>query len=152
MDSKLLSRTSTVRPICSWSTPMSVTPRKRYNWNRSLWAKEGQLGTSMMWARECLFYQTCDSICRRRRNFLIRKFLCHFLAQEDGLMPGLCFSNELISRAEGLHCNFACLLYRKLVNKLSPDRVTDIITNAVKIEKEFVLDALPVELIGMGCR
>jgi len=65
-------------------------------------------------------------------------------------MPGLCFSNELISRDEGLHCDFACLLYSKLVNKLSADRVTDIITNAVEIEKEFVSDALPVELIGVN--
>jgi ribonucleoside-diphosphate reductase beta chain len=66
-------------------------------------------------------------------------------------MPGLSFSNELISRDEGLHCDFACLLYTKhLVNKLPKQQVQDIITNAVEIEKEFILDALPVKLIGMN--
>ena len=67
-------------------------------------------------------------------------------------MPGLCFSNELISRDEGLHCDFACLLYKKLVNKLEESRIIEIITNAVEIEKEFVVDALPVELIGMNSK
>lgn len=65
-------------------------------------------------------------------------------------MPGLCFSNELISRDEGLHCDFACLLYSKMVNRLPESRIVEIITNAVEIEKEFVVDALPVELIGMN--
>lgn len=65
-------------------------------------------------------------------------------------MPGLSFSNELISRDEGLHCDFACLLYNQLTNKLSVEKVTDIITNAVTIEKEFVVDAIPVRLIGMN--
>ena len=66
-------------------------------------------------------------------------------------MPGLAFSNELISRDEGLHCDFACLIYTKhLKNKLSVQQVTDIITNAVTIEKEFVTDSLPVKLIGMN--
>jgi ribonucleoside-diphosphate reductase beta chain len=66
-------------------------------------------------------------------------------------MPGLSFSNELISRDEGLHCDFACLLYTKhLVNQLPKEKVKEIITNAVEIEKEFVTDALPVKLIGMN--
>lgn len=65
-------------------------------------------------------------------------------------MPGLSFSNELISRDEGLHCDFACLLYEQLQNKLAPSRVSEIIKNAVEIEKEFVTDALPVRLIGMN--
>jgi ribonucleoside-diphosphate reductase beta chain len=66
-------------------------------------------------------------------------------------MPGLSFSNELISRDEGLHCDFACLLYtRHLVNKLPKEQVRDIIMNAVEIEKEFVADAIPVKLIGMN--
>ena len=54
-------------------------------------------------------------------------------------MPGLCFSNELISRDEGLHTDFACLLYRKLVNKLPPGRVEDIICDAVEIEKVIIV-------------
>jgi ribonucleoside-diphosphate reductase beta chain len=66
-------------------------------------------------------------------------------------MPGLSFSNELISRDEGLHCDFACLLYSKhIVNKLPKKRIEDIIMNAVEIEKEFIIDALPVKLIGMN--
>ncbi len=64
-------------------------------------------------------------------------------------MPGLTFSNELISRDEGSHCDFACHLQR-VVNKLPKKRVIDIITDAVEIEKEFVTDALPVNLIGMN--
>ncbi len=65
-------------------------------------------------------------------------------------MPGLCFSNELISRDEGMHCDFACLLYSKLINKLPITRITEIICSAVDIKMEFVVDALPVELIGMN--
>lgn len=82
--------------------------------------------------------------------FFSGSFCAIFWLKKRGLMPGLCFSNELISRDEGLHCDFACLLYSKLENKLSTHRVTEIITNAVEIEKEFVSDALPVELIGMN--
>ena len=66
-------------------------------------------------------------------------------------MPGLSFSNELISRDEGLHCDFACHLYNQhVVNKLPEQTVIDIIKDAVEIEKEFVTDALPVNLIGMN--
>ncbi|MBI3483359.1 MAG: ribonucleotide-diphosphate reductase subunit beta, partial [Bacteroidetes bacterium] len=71
--------------------------------------------------------------------------------KKRGLMPGLTFSNELISRDEGLHCDFACHLYTKhVVNKLLEERVIEIIKDAVEIEKEFVTDALPVNLIGMN--
>ena len=65
-------------------------------------------------------------------------------------MPGLCFSNELISHDEGLHCDFACLLYSKLINKLPESWIVEIICSAIAIEVEFVVDALPVELIGMN--
>ena len=65
-------------------------------------------------------------------------------------MPGLTFSNELISRDEGLHCEFACLLYSMLNNKLSQEAVYAIIGDAVAIEKEFITEALPVALIGMN--
>lgn len=83
--------------------------------------------------------------------FFSGSFCSIFWLKKRGLMPGLTFSNELISRDEGLHCDFACLLYNNhLVNKLSKERVEEIITNAVEIEKEFVTDALPVKLIGMN--
>ncbi|KDO16195.1 hypothetical protein SPRG_18265 [Saprolegnia parasitica CBS 223.65] len=65
-------------------------------------------------------------------------------------MPGLSFSNELISRDEGLHCDFACLMYSKLINKLSNERIHEIVGDAVMIEKQFVSESLPVELIGMN--
>ncbi len=65
-------------------------------------------------------------------------------------MPGLCFSNELISRDEALHTEFAILLYNKLQKKLKKQKVHDIIKQAVEIEKEFINEALPCRLIGMN--
>jgi ribonucleotide reductase beta subunit family protein with ferritin-like domain len=65
-------------------------------------------------------------------------------------MPGLTFSNELISRDEGLHRDFACLLYGMLETKLSEERVKEIVMDAVAMEKEFVTEALPVNLIGIN--
>merc|ERR1711935_1072963 len=82
--------------------------------------------------------------------FFSGSFCAIFWLKKRGLMPGLCFSNELISRDEGLHCDFACLLYNKLVNQLPHERIIEMITDAVEIEQEFVSDALPVELIGMN--
>ena len=83
--------------------------------------------------------------------FFSGSFCSIFWLKKRGLMPGLTFSNELISRDEGLHCDFACLLYTKhLKNMLPKEQVTEIIKDAVEIEKEFVTDALPVRLIGMN--
>ncbi len=82
--------------------------------------------------------------------FFYGSFCAIFWLKMRGLMPGLCFSNELISRNEGMHCDFTCLLYSKMVNRLPEGRIVEIIINAVKIEKEFVSDALPVELIGIN--
>lgn len=84
--------------------------------------------------------------------FFSGSFCSIFWLKKRGLMPGLSFSNELISRDEGLHCDFACLLYNKLESKLSTERVQEIIGDAVAIEKEFVSDALPVDLIGMNSK
>lgn len=83
--------------------------------------------------------------------FFSGSFCSIFWLKKRGLMPGLSFSNQLISRDEGLHCDFACLLYNDhLQHKLSKEKVRKIITDAVEIEKEFVTDALPVRLIGMN--
>jgi ribonucleoside-diphosphate reductase beta chain len=83
--------------------------------------------------------------------FFSGSFCSIFWLKKRGLMPGLTFSNELISRDEGLHRDFACLLYTKYIqNKLDPQVIYDIIRDAVEIEKEFVTDALPVRLIGMN--
>ncbi|WP_018341966.1 ribonucleoside-diphosphate reductase small subunit [Cytophaga aurantiaca] len=85
--------------------------------------------------------------------FFSGSFCSVFWLKKRGLMPGLSFSNELISRDEGLHCDFACLLYTKYINnKLPVERVLQIILEAVEIEKEFVTDSLPVDLIGMNAR
>ena len=84
--------------------------------------------------------------------FFSGSFCAIFWLKKRSLMPGLAFSNELISRDEGLHCDFACLLYSMLENKLPVERVTEIITVAVDTEKEFVTEALPVELIGMNSK
>jgi ribonucleotide reductase beta subunit family protein with ferritin-like domain len=65
-------------------------------------------------------------------------------------MPGLCTSNDFIARDEGLHTDFACLIYSKLENKLTEQRIAQIIRSAVEIEKEFVSTALPVSLLGMS--
>ncbi len=82
--------------------------------------------------------------------FFSGSFCSIFWLKKRGLMPGLSFSNELISRDEGLHCDFACLLYSMLNNKLPFDEVKAIICDSVEYEKEFVADALPVSLVGMN--
>ncbi|MBL7894652.1 MAG: ribonucleotide-diphosphate reductase subunit beta [Bacteroidia bacterium] len=83
--------------------------------------------------------------------FFSGSFCSIFWLKKRGLMPGLSFSNELISRDEGLHCDFACLLYTQYIkNKMPIEQITKIITDAVAIEKEFVSDAIPVKLIGMN--
>ena len=98
------------------------------------------------------FAERCIAFCVVEGIFFSGSFGAIFWLKKRGLMPGLSFSNELISRDEGLHCDFACLLYKKLQNKLPAERVLEIITHAVDIEKEFVSDALPVELIGMNSK
>jgi ribonucleoside-diphosphate reductase beta chain len=83
--------------------------------------------------------------------FFSGSFCSIYWLKKRGLMPGLAFSNELISRDEGLHCKFACLIYNKYIkNKLSEDRIKEIICSAVDIEKVFITESLPVSLIGMN--
>ncbi len=83
--------------------------------------------------------------------FFSGSFCSIFWLKKRGLMPGLTFSNELISRDEGMHMDFACLLHGKhVVNKVPKERIEEIIKDAVEIEKEFVVDAIPVRLIGMN--
>nr|XP_033321257.1 ribonucleoside-diphosphate reductase subunit M2 B isoform X2 [Megalopta genalis] len=84
--------------------------------------------------------------------FFSGSFAAIFWLKKRGLMPGLTFSNELISRDEGLHCDFACLMFRHIIQKPSNERIISIIKDAVAIEQEFLTDALPVEMIGMNCK
>ena len=82
--------------------------------------------------------------------FFSASFCAIFWLKKRGLMPGLGHSNELIARDEGLHTDFACLLYSKLLNKLDEETVHNLVKEAIECEEEFVCDALPVELIGMN--
>ena len=84
--------------------------------------------------------------------FFSGSFCAIFWLKKRGLMPGLTFSNELISRDEGMHTDYAVLLHSKLNKKASKQRVYDIIKEAVEIEKEFICDALPCRLIGMNSK
>jgi ribonucleoside-diphosphate reductase beta chain len=107
---------------------------------------------ALRWIEEGSFAERLVAFAAVEGIFFSGSFCSIFWLKKRGLMPGLTFSNELISRDEGLHCEFACLLYGMLKNKLSQERVYEIITEAVIIEKEFVTDALPVDLIGMNAR
>lgn len=82
--------------------------------------------------------------------FFSGSFASIFWLKKRGIMPGLTFSNELISRDEGLHCDFACLMFSHLVHKPSQESIYKIIRNAVEIEQEFLTEALPCHLIGMN--
>lgn len=82
--------------------------------------------------------------------FFSGAFCSIYWMKKRGLMPGLTFSNELISRDEALHCEFAILLYSKLLKKMNKNRIHEIIKEAVEIETEFICDALPCRLIGMN--
>uniref|UniRef100_A0A7S0QZZ3 Uncharacterized protein n=1 Tax=Pyramimonas obovata TaxID=1411642 RepID=A0A7S0QZZ3_9CHLO len=84
--------------------------------------------------------------------FFSGSFCSIYWLKKRGLMPGLTFSNELISRDEGLHTDFACLLYTMMENPLPESTINQIVQDAVEIEKEFVTDSLPVDLVGMNSR
>jgi len=82
--------------------------------------------------------------------FFSSSFASIYWIKKRGIMPGLTFSNELISRDEALHTEFAILLYKKLQTKLNKKRIYEIIKEAVEIEKEFILEAIPCRMIGMN--
>jgi ribonucleoside-diphosphate reductase beta chain len=106
---------------------------------------------ALRWIDEGSYAERLIAFAAVEGIFFSGSFCSIFWLKKRGLMPGLSFSNELISRDEGLHCDFACLLYNNhLVNKLPKETVSKIITDAVEIEKEFVTDAIPVKLIGMN--
>jgi ribonucleoside-diphosphate reductase beta chain len=105
---------------------------------------------ALRWIDQGSFAERLVAFAAVEGIFFSGSFCSIFWLKKRGLMPGLSFSNELISRDEGLHCDFACLLYSQLKNKLDPKEVQEIIAKAVEIEREFVCDALPVKLIGMN--
>ena len=106
---------------------------------------------ALRWIDEGSFAERLVAFAAVEGIFFSGSFCSIFWLKKRGLMPGLSFSNELISRDEGLHCDFACLLYTSHIkNRLPQETVQEIIKDAVEIEKEFVTDALPVKLIGMN--
>lgn len=108
---------------------------------------------ALKWIENGSFAERLIAFAAVEGIFFSGSFCSIFWLKKRGLMPGLSFSNELISRDEGMHCDFACMIYNDhVVNKLSKETVTKIITDAVEIEKEFVTDALPVSLIGMNAK
>ena len=107
---------------------------------------------ALRWIDNGTFAQRLVAFAAVEGIFFSGSFCSIFWLKKRGLMPGLTFSNELISRDEGMHCEFACLLYSMLKNRLSQEEVFQIISDAVTIEKEFITDALPVALIGMNAK
>ena len=110
---------------------------------------------AMKWiGSEATFAQRLVAFAAVEGIFFSGSFCAIFWLKKRGLMPGLCTSNEFISRDEGLHCEFACLLHSLLQqeNQAAQSDITCIITEAVEIEKEFIIDALPVSLIGMNAK
>lgn len=105
---------------------------------------------ALRWIENGTFAQRLVAFAAVEGIFFSGSFCSIFWLKKRGLMPGLTFSNELISRDEGLHCEFACLLYSMLQGKLSETEVHEIIGDAVTIEKEFITEALPAALIGMN--
>ena len=102
--------------------------------------------------RRAIFAERLVAFAAVEGIFFSGSFASIFWLKKRGLMPGLSFSNELISRDEGLHTDFACLLFSHLKKRAHPETVEKIITEAVSIEKDFLTDALPVALIGMNAR
>jgi ribonucleoside-diphosphate reductase beta chain len=134
-------------------TYIKNTAEKNYLFNalETLDCVKKKADWALRWIDKGSFAERLVAFAAVEGIFFSGSFCSIFWLKKRGLMPGLAFSNELISRDEGLHCDFACLLYSKhLITKLPKDKVAEIIMDAVTIEKEFVTDALPVKLIGMN--
>ncbi|KAL7445488.1 hypothetical protein ACHAXM_011773 [Skeletonema potamos] len=112
---------------------------------KAAWAQK-YIGSNASFAERLVAFAAVEGI------FFSGSFCAIFWLKKRGLMPGLTFSNELISRDEGLHCSFACQLYSKLKRKLSQEAINNLISEAVDVEKSFICDALPVSLIGMNSK
>lgn len=106
---------------------------------------------ALRWIENGNFQERLIAFAAVEGIFFSGSFCSIFWLKKRGLMPGLTFSNELISRDEGMHCDFACHLYNEhIIHKLPKETIQSIIMDAVVIEKEFVTDAIPVNLIGMN--
>lgn len=106
---------------------------------------------ALKWIESPSFAERLIAFAAVEGIFFSGAFCSIFWLKKRGLMPGLTFSNELISRDEGMHCDFAVHLHNNhLVNKVSPERIKEIIVDALTIEREFITESLPVSLIGMN--
>lgn len=106
---------------------------------------------AIKWIQSDSFVERLVAFAAVEGIFFSGSFCSIFWLKKRGLMPGLTFSNELISRDEGMHCDFACHLYNHHIeNKLTEEKIKEIICGALEIEKEFITEALPVRLIGMN--
>ncbi len=106
---------------------------------------------ALRWIKNGNFCEQLIAFAAVEGIFFSGSFCSIFWLKKRGLMPGLSFSNELISRDEGMHCDFACLLYNQhIVHKLPKETIENIIREAVSIEKYFITEAIPVALIGMN--
>lgn len=112
--------------------------------------KKGSWALKWLSRKKGTFAQRLVAFAAVEGIFFSGSFCAIFWLKKRGLMPGLTFSNELISRDEGLHCDFACLLHNQLIRGAGENIIHRIISEAVEIESEFVTSALPVELIGMN--
>ena len=111
---------------------------------KASWAQKWIYDNESTFAKRLVAFACVEGI------FFSGSFCSIFWLKKRGLMPGLTFSNELISRDEALHCEFAVLLYSKLLNKLSQELIHEIIKDSVEIETNFICEALPCRLIGMN--
>ena len=108
---------------------------------------------ALKWIESDSFAERLIAFAAVEGIFFSGAFCSIFWLKKRGLMPGLTFSNELISRDEGVHCDFAVHLHNNhLVNKVPKERIAHILTNALDIEKEFITESLPVSLIGMNAK
>ena len=108
---------------------------------------------ALRWIESPSFAERLIAFAAVEGIFFSGAFCSIFWLKKRGLMPGLTFSNELISRDEGMHCDFAVHLHNThLVNKVPQERINQIITEALTIEREFITESLPVDLIGMNSR
>ena len=106
---------------------------------------------ALKWIKSPSFAERLIAFAAVEGIFFSGSFCSIFWLKKRGLMPGLSFSNELISRDEGLHCDFAVHLHNNHIeNKVSSERIKEIIGSALEIEKEFITESLPVDLIGMN--
>ncbi|MBL7886480.1 MAG: ribonucleotide-diphosphate reductase subunit beta [Flavobacterium sp.] len=106
---------------------------------------------ALRWIESPSFAERLIAFAAVEGIFFSGSFCSIFWLKKRGLMPGLTFSNELISRDEGMHCDFAVHLHNHhLVNKVPKARITEILTNALDIERKFITESLPVSLIGMN--